>query len=278
MTAPDILGKVITAYFNTKAAYASRISFKSYPSNPLSEELAQNGIVVLKELIPADLIQKINQNNQALFDLSNPSDLTYCPDGKALLPAVGVPRERLEQFYFLHINDYHLRFDVYEHIVSRIGPILSSFYKSNYYVRDLYCYRTQPVPEVLGSYLWHTDNYPKGSLKVITYLTDVLSIENGPFGYALKSHTGFKPELGHIGARFREDEVKNKYETVECLGRSGTVIITDNNGVHRANEPTKGHRDVINFTVFPSIFRRSGAHVTGLNPNATTAFLKKYTR
>jgi predicted 2-oxoglutarate/Fe(II)-dependent dioxygenase YbiX len=65
---------------------------------------------------------------------------------------------------------------------------------------------------------------------------------------------------------------------VDCLGPRGTVIVFDSNSIHRATDPTRGHRDVINFTVFPSVLRPGPSEVKGVDLVEEAAWLKKYTR
>lgn len=273
----SILGSAITQWYFARQSLARALSLRSLATHPLCEELARNGIVILRDLIPNGLIENINQQNQIYFEKRLLSELIYCPDGKALLEAEAAAGEALDNFYFLHIKNYQQKFDVYKHIIPLIDGILAGYYKSPYYVRDAYCYRTQPIDKVQGSYQWHRDNYPPGSLKVMTYLTDVTP-QAGPFSLALKSHIGFKPALGKIGDRYEEGFVKANFEIIDCVGSAGTVIIFNNNAIHRATDPVEGYRDVINFTAFPSIFRSKGRRVKGLDLNEEKVWFKQYTR
>lgn len=272
----DLFGVTVAKWFEVRAKIARGLSRKIFAGHPAANALCSDGVVVLRDLIPANLIDEINGLNERYFNFSDPSELVYSADGKDLREVKGVSRKDAEQFYFLHLKNYHRKYNVYDSIVPAISPILESHYRSNYYVRDVCCYRTQPIPSVQGSYQWHVDNYPAGSLKVIVYLTNVTQ-ETGPLKVALGSHVGFQPVLGRIGDRFEEEYVQHHFNIVDCLGPRGTVVVFNNNTIHRATDPVSGHRDVINFSVFPCVWKGRGG-MRGVDPQETGKFLRKYTR
>ncbi len=273
----NLIGKALTRCYAARQTLARLTSFETPPVDPRAEELSREGIVVLKDLLPSELVSAINRDNERWFDFEHPTELVYSPDGKKLLEAASAPRAELEKFYFLHVKNYQRKYDVFQDIVPRIDPILRTYYHSRYHVRDVYCYRSQPIPEVQGSYSWHQDNYPPGSLKVMVYLTEVTA-EHGPFTIALGSHAGFQPELGRIGDRHEDAPVRASYRVLDCLGGPGTVIVFNNNTIHRATDLVRGHRDVINFTVFPAVLPTKPDAVKGLDLDEEKTFLKRYTR
>ncbi len=270
------IGAVLGRYFEVRAIVARTLNGRHVPVEDAARELAKNGVVVLQGRIPSNVTESLNRANSQFFGRSVPEELAYSPDGKALLEVAGARPSDIDRFYFLHIKKYQEKVDVYGSFVAHIDSILASYYQSNYYVRDVYCYRTQPIEHVSGSYQWHVDNYPAGSLKVITYLTDV-GMEGGPLAVAGGSHASFRERLGEIGARFEDAYVRARHPILECYGSAGTVIIFNNNAIHRAVDPRTGVRDVVNFTVFPCVFGKRPT-VRGLDLNEEAAFLKKYTR
>lgn len=272
----DLLGVAVAKWFEVRAKIARGLSRKTFAEYPAANALHLDGAVVLRGFIPVNLIDAINSLNERYFNFSDPSELVYSADGKYLREVKGVSRKDAEQFYFLHLKNYHRKYNVYDFIIPAISSALESYYRSNCYVRDVCCYRTQPIPSVQGSYQWHVDNYPAGSLKVIVYLTDVTQ-ETGPLKVALGSHIGFQPVLGGIGERFEEEYVHRHFNIMDCLGPRGTVIIFNNNMIHRATDPVSGHRDVINFSVFPCVWSGRGG-MRGVDLQETGRFLRKYTR
>lgn len=276
----NAVGKLITQVYWARASLARAAHFAAVPADERAETLRRDGIVVLDALLPPATHAAVKTLNDRWFDRSKTADQAYSPDGKKLREAASASPTELDAYYFLHIKNYHEKFDIYGVIDPLVRPILKAFYRSNYYYRDVECYRTQPPAvkdEFEGSFAWHRDNYPPGCLKVIVYMTDVLKPEAGPLVYAPGSHAGFKPELGGYGPRIPREDVEGKLALRPCLGSKGSVVIFDNNGVHRASRPSAGTREVLNSTVFPCVSGRRPPLV-GLDLDAETGFLKKYTR
>lgn len=271
----NAIGKLITQGYWARLALARLLHRNGRAPHPLAEELAENGVIVLPGAFPPAEVDSLNRENRAHFDLARAEELVYSPDGKNLLEAADAPPEELRRFYFLHIKNYQLKFDAPRRLLPLLESVLSSYYRSRYYMRDVYCYRTQPVPRVQGSYAWHQDNYPPGSLKVMLYLTDV-GPSSGPLTVALGSHKGFRPELGRTGDRHEDSWVRSRFAVRECLGPAGTVIVFNNNAIHRAADAAEGHRDVVNSTVFPCVL--PGARPGGLDLTAEAGWLKRYSR
>ena len=273
----NLFGKLLTAGYHLRLNAARALRYDRAPDSPEAQRLRADGVVVLPGFFPPETLRSTIVENERAFDPSRASELLFSPDGVKILEAASVSREELARFYFLHIKNYQAAFDIY----GRIGPVLERilrpYYRSPYYFRDLVCYRSQPVPnENQGSYAWHRDNYPPGCLKVMVYLTDVTSEAQGPLVYALGSQAGFRPELGRYGDRVPRDQVEGRYQILPCLGPKGTVIVFNNNGIHRASNPRSGRREVINATILPRLGSRPP--VEGLDLNKEAGFLKKYTR
>lgn len=275
----NLIGKAITQAYHARASLARALHFEPAPPHEAAETLRRDGFVVLPSLLPPATLAEVKALNERWFDRARTADQAYSPDGKKLLEAAAAPAAELDAYYFLHIKAYHEKFDIYGIVDPLVRPILKSFYRSHYYYRDVECYRTQapPTDEFQGSFAWHRDNYPPGCLKVIVYMTDVLAAEAGPLVYARGSHAGFRPELGAYGPRIPREEVEGKLDLRPCLGPKGSVVVFDNNGVHRASRPQTGVREVLNATVFPCV--GSGRKpLVGLDLDEEATFLKKYTR
>lgn len=272
----NIVGKLLTRAYSARQTLA-RLAAPPAAAHPLAETLEKDGVLILPGTLSRQAVARLKAVNARYFDDPARTELIYSPDGRKLHDAAGAPAEEVERFYFLHIKNYQDKVDVSREIVPLIAPILGAFYRSRYFVRDAYCYRTQPVPAVQGSYEWHRDNYPPGSLKVMTYLTDVLGPEDGPLTVAAATRHGFYPELGKIGDRYAEETVAGR-RIVDCLGPAGTVIVFDNNSIHRATDPSRGRREAINFTVFPCVLPANGRKPRGLDLKQEAGWLKRYTR
>jgi ectoine hydroxylase-related dioxygenase (phytanoyl-CoA dioxygenase family) len=274
----DLLGRAVEAAYASRARLARLLVASAPAPDERARRLAEDGIVVLPGLLDAATVGRIRAANAEWFDLDDRSELVYSPDGKTLIEAASATRAEVERYYFLHVKNFQKKFDLYRVFGEALDPVLRAYYGSRWSARDIYCYRNQPVPAVQGSYAWHRDNYPTGSLKVMTYLTPVRSVEDGPLTVAKGSHAGFQPELGKVGDRYDDAWVKERFEAAHALGEPGTVIIFNNNAVHRAWDPARGCREALNFTVFPSILPPEPGEVKGLDLAEEAGILKKYTR
>jgi hypothetical protein len=273
----NLIGKAVTAFYGARAALARMNYSANGKSNETADKLAADGVVILPRALPQDKLAAVQALNRGRFERANAKNVLYSPDGVKLEEGADVSEERFGQYYFLLAKNYPRELDFYGLVDPIVRPILSSYYRSFYYYRELDCYRSQATPvEFQGSYAWHRDNYPPGSLKVMVYLTDVTSEADGPLVVAKGSHRGFAPELGHYGPRVPREEVEGKLELVSCLGPAGTVIVFNNNAVHRASNPKRGHREVLNALILPCITdRRREILGSDLSPKG---FLSKYTR
>ena len=131
-------------------------------------------------------------------------------------------------------------------------------------VDKVYIYRS-PVSGAAprASWVWHYDNHPREVLKVMIYLTDVTE-GTGPFEYLRETRTS-KPVLGTpiapLYVRSRVDDSRiaawlgNGCQSHAVIGRAGTMIVFDDNVIHRGNLARERHRDVVVFQVRPSTFR-----------------------
>ena len=131
-------------------------------------------------------------------------------------------------------------------------------------VDKVYIYRS-PVSCATprASWVWHYDNHPREVLKVMIYLTDVTA-GRAPFEYLREAHTG-KPVAGapiaplHVRSRVDHSRVerwlRNGCETHTVIGPAGTMIVFDDNIIHRGTLARDGHRDALVFQVRPAAFR-----------------------
>lgn len=148
---------------------------------------------------------------------------------------------------------------------ARIMPqIERKVYGSHAIVDKVYVYRS-PVSrqEPSASWIWHFDNLPHEVLKVMIYLTDVTD-GCAPFEYIRNTRSAIPligapvaPFYGH--SRIANDEVTQRlnkgYERCRVTGPAGTMLVFDQNVVHRGTLATESHRDALVFQVRPATFR-----------------------
>jgi len=117
---------------------------------------------------------------------------------------------------------------------------------------EAYVRRNFPVPYKSMNHFWHRDlNNRFHLLKMFVFLSDC-TLETGPHEYIKGSHRNFQEfnnqryfEDAEVDSLYPEGDSRRALSVV----KAGTVVIEDTRGVHRANLPTTGFRD-LGFAVF----------------------------
>lgn len=175
-----------------------------------------------------------------------------------------------------------------ENIASIIIPeIEKNLYGSYVQVQNIYVYRS-PVTKIdpRMSWLWHYDNHPYEYMKCMIYLTDV-GEDDGPLEIMVDPNTGLAVKhksyrtayndwrAAPNNSRFNKSDMEKLhrlgYQPKKICGPKGTIIVFNENIIHRANVAKKNHRDVINFMIKPSVEKL----VPYLNKEYTGSFQNK---
>lgn len=130
-------------------------------------------------------------------------------------------------------------------------------------VDKVYVYRnlvTRQQEQV--SWLWHYDNHPTEVMKIMIYLTDVGPL-NAPFEYVRNRASGEpvqyapQPLLGNsrVSAADVDKLLASGHEATKATGRRGTMLIFDDNVLHRATFAREGRRDALVYQIRPAVFR-----------------------
>jgi hypothetical protein len=111
-----------------------------------------------------------------------------------------------------------------------------------------------------ASWIWHYDNHPREVLKVMIYLTDVTPA-SAPFEY-LRSSVSGEPIRGRpLAPLYRESRVpaatvehlmRNGAEGRSVTGPAGSMVVFDNNVIHRAHLASECHRDALVLQLRPA--------------------------
>jgi hypothetical protein len=137
-------------------------------------------------------------------------------------------------------------------------------YRSFVLVDKVYVYRS-PISRQMprASWIWHFDNHPREMLKVMIYLTEVTE-GTAPFEYLRAAGSGraihgspLAPSFGdsRVAADAVARLVAGGGESRAVTGPRGTVVVFDDNVIHRGNLAQTGHRDVLVLQVRPATFR-----------------------
>jgi|GEM_PF-901465 hypothetical protein len=114
--------------------------------------------------------------------------------------------------------------------------------------RNLNAYINESVTSTRGL---HVDSYSRKQFKVFVYLTDVLSLDDGPYCYAPTSHRleGMEEAnrrlagafgLSHTDVRLCPPELP-----LPLLAPAGTIIVSDQGGAHRGFPQVPGSRRIL---------------------------------
>jgi hypothetical protein len=114
--------------------------------------------------------------------------------------------------------------------------------------------RNFPSPYRTMNHFWHRDlNHKHYMLKAFLFLSDC-TLETGPHEFVAGSHRLFEPLNGR---RYFDDEQvdaafpRGSRERVVSEVAAGTVLLEDTRGLHRADMPQTGHRDLGYVTFMP---------------------------
>lgn len=169
---------------------------------------------------------------------------------------VKAPVKSLEQEKAVKYAD-----DLYT-ILKSIDSTIIAFYRSYYAPYWIQIQRNNPGQVEDGSaFQWHTDDNPKGVMKVFVYLNDVFE-SNGAFRAFPKLSTTYLFFRGFrsngVQTRVDAQPLVNSYfqkhpSRLKILeGVTGTVLGFDNNLVHKGTLPEKGYRHVVQILLYPS--------------------------
>jgi hypothetical protein len=168
-----------------------------------------------------------------------------------------------------------------------IPQIEKNLFGCNVQLQNLYIYRNNITKEPpRASWLWHYDNHPYQYNKCMIYLTDV---DEGSAPLEFMEHTETKelfkykptrtgyrqwiaaPNNSRLTKNQLEELKKRGFKPKKICGPSGTIIIFNENSIHRATVATKNHRDVLTFLLKPSIEKLAPY----VNKNHTGGFQNK---
>ena len=145
------------------------------------------------------------------------------------------------------------------------GPVMreveQKIYRSYALVDKVYVYRnpvSHQAPQ--GSWLWHYDNHPYEILKIMIYLTDV-NDQSAPFDYlrhpdSMKAVPGLPLTPLYGESRVTKEAMERYFAEgfvpQQVTGPKGTMIVFDNNMIHRSTLAVQTHRDVLILQVRPA--------------------------
>lgn len=210
-------------------------------------------------------VARIAQAADAAF--ARPSNCMFLPpiDHGAELPerTVDVPAVQRGAVISLQLKAPEALSDLEDLARAILPQVEKHVYGARVIVDKIYVYRNliaQQREQV--SWLWHYDNHPTQVLKLMVYLTPV-DAGRAPMEYIRHSESQkaliFAPYPLLGNSRVSHERVneyfKNGYTVAQVIGPAGTVILFDDNVLHRATLARTAHRDALVFQIRPAAFR-----------------------
>jgi len=169
-------------------------------------------------------------------------------------------------------------------ILKILMPMIErDFFQSNAAVSYEMMYRNivrpEPEPDNDTTWQWHFDSYPEEANKIMIYLTDVTD-DDAPFTYLVDSNEN--PMLLKSNAKYIDPKKNlrldykelndfdgsrvpiawiNEKKSQGCkekiwTGKKGSFAFFRPNVIHKATVAKRNHRDVMSFTIRPSLTKR----------------------
>ena len=233
---------------NLKYALYQRWCRAAYRGKPATNQAVRDLRANLFAVLPA------NEARRALAAaLASVMDGLY-PDPANRNPSVMDPS-------FVQMNDAINAFPNATDILDQeVRSTLEAFFGSNFKIYRACGYRTlpksEPYQELQNAWRWHSDCYPSQIIKVMMYLTDT-DRHSGAFPVHPVANSKRLFRLGFFDRYAVPDALQRELDDAETYvwaeGPAGTIVIFDDNLVHRATPPEPPHhRDVFVFEVMPS--------------------------
>lgn len=217
----------------------SRKNELSQATQSILNDLHVSGGGVIAKLDVSNISDKVRQ----VFDDINPSQTSV---------AFRMPRD-ISRSKFSEL--------VYK-LLEEISFMIEGYYKSYFKPYFINIERNRPGSIAFDtSFGWHIDDNPKQIMKIFIYLNDVYE-DNGAFRalnyrdtHDLLAH-GFLSNDAPTRLMCQpmvNDVVTERPEALKVFeGAAGTVLMFDNNLIHKATAPKSGERLLIQIEVYPS--------------------------
>lgn len=148
-------------------------------------------------------------------------------------------------------------------VLEKVSPVIEGFYGSYFQPYWISLQQNFPGTAKAGSsFTWHIDDNPRQLMKIFIYFNDVYE-SNGAFRaftYPVSKsllEAGFKSWTEKL--RVESQPMIEEYyaahpDDLKVLeGEAGTVLMFDNNLVHRGTPPREGFRQLAQIEIYPSM-------------------------
>jgi hypothetical protein len=217
----------------------------------LAQELAINGIVVLRNFVSGERLARVQSAFAEMV-----SRIESAPNGPQKLSPPGYLPQTL---YLEDENNHEARTicanNPFKHVPEFLSlstdplilGVIARYLRRPFYLQQSVASRYLPMePKDFGSFQWHHDAWGR-KVNVMFLFTDV-GDRDQYMAYVEGSHRHYHNFDRCRNSRFGEEEVRNLFpgaSHMRCTGAAGTVFVFDSNGMHRGNRRTGRHRDTL---------------------------------
>jgi hypothetical protein len=156
----------------------------------------------------------------------------------------------------------NLKIDINKILINeKVKNVLDNYFISDYRLKWIDFYRSQPKNDEMGSWLWHIDNYPVGIIKGMILFTDQDS-RTGAMSFLSKKATYeiIKKKYYGLSSEKREKNLNSFIDKkafndglTSFDGKAGDLYLFSGNQMHCANAPLNLYRDVSTFMIIPTL-------------------------
>lgn len=160
--------------------------------------------------------------------------------------------------------------EIFQALLS-VSPVVEAYFNS--YFQPYWIQIQENFPGAVSadtSFGWHIDDNPRQLMKIFIYLNDVTK-DNGAFRAFSSSHSKQILRKGFISNsqndRLKNQSIPNNYlknnqgSLVVLEGAAGTILMFDNNLVHKGTAPETGYRHLVQIEIYPSMKKISQEQV-----------------
>lgn len=208
--------------------------------------LRENHILVSDDLVGTAEMLALRADVEALFSAQTALDDYVSVVKGRYVPGVHPAAEAL------YLGENTIPYDALLGLVYRssLFATLQAMHGCEFYCRTAAVFKTtarDDIPE--GSFRFHRDGHPHCSYKILLYITDVDSLSAGPTSFIPGSA---KPLIPGYGA-YRVDRPTDRdvYEQHAVIGKSGTALLFNTNGLHAGGRTVKGERIIATLQLMP---------------------------
>ena len=209
-------------------------------------EFITNNVVASSELVNSNDINNFRQKVTELYNANAGTEkLISAIKGRYVIGDRGEAEG-------LYLSEAILPYDDLLKIIysTSLFRTLQSTYGCEFICRTAAIFKTKESNNMVnGSTRFHRDGHPFWNFKVLLYVTDVDSLENGPTSYIPGSAKPVVPGFGSYRTE-RPTDV-SLYEENAVLGKSGTALLFNTNGMHAGGRTTNGERIIATLQFIP---------------------------